>query len=248
MSEHRLSEIVIERPRGGRRISLKKVTGFKKQLYKITQDAIQDGLLNPYLIKPINKSKYLSDHLGPLRRFLRRRSPPQASQVGQPWNDVYSQLCQRLDPSTMAGQHVIDHVWGYVERHVEIIDGGFYSKPYQGYRNQLDTSYRDRFYIHPETGILCAAEKIPRKQKQKQEQTDIVIIDNYHQYQKLNEIWYFITFEDFPPPPTHYVTDIVKGIIHRSAAMYRGRMIYAVRKQQCNKKEIRFILNQLSKT
>ncbi|MEH2083473.1 MAG: hypothetical protein V7K89_26890 [Nostoc sp.] len=123
MSEHRLSEIVIERPRGGRRISLKKVTGFKKQLYKITQDAIQDRLLNPYLIKPTNKSKYLSDHLGPLRRFLR-------SQVGQPWNDVYSQLCQRLDPSTMAGQHVIDHVWDYVERYVEIIDGGFYSKPY----------------------------------------------------------------------------------------------------------------------
>lgn len=241
MSEHRLSEIVIERPRGGRRISLKKVTGFKKQLYKITEDASQDGLLNPYLIKPIKKSKYLSDHLGPLRRFLR-------SKVGQPWNDVYSQLCQRLDPSTMAGQHVIDHVWDYVERYVEIIDGGFYSKPYQGYRTQLDTSYRDQFYIHPETGILCATEKIPRKQKQKQEQTDIVIIDNYHQYQKLNEIWYLITFEDFPPPPTHYVTDVVKGIIHRSAAMYRGRMIYAVRKQQCNKKEIRFILNQLSKT
>ncbi|MEH2041938.1 hypothetical protein [Nostoc sp.] len=28
MSEHRLSEIVIERPRGGRRISLKKMTGY----------------------------------------------------------------------------------------------------------------------------------------------------------------------------------------------------------------------------
>ncbi|MDZ7991639.1 MAG: hypothetical protein RM022_029365 [Nostoc sp. EfeVER01] len=241
MSEHRLSEIVIERPRGGRRISLKKVTGFKKQLYKITQDAIQDGLLNPYLIKPTNKSKYLSDHLGPLRRFLR-------SQVGQPWNEVYSQLCQRLDPSTMAGQHVIDHVWDYVERYVEIIDGGFYSKPYQGYGNQLDTSYRDRFYIHPETGILCAVEKIPRKQKQKQEQTDILIIDNYHQYQKLNEIWYLITFEDIPPVHTHYVMDAVKGKINYSAATYRGQTIYAVRKQQCNKKEIRFILNQLSKT
>ncbi|WP_334855343.1 hypothetical protein [Nostoc sp.] len=147
----------------------------------------------------------------------------------------------------MAGQHVIDHVWDYVERHVEIIDGGFYSKAYQGYRNQLNTNHRDRFYIHPETGILCAVEKVPRKQKQKPEQTDILIIDNYHEYQKLNEIWYLITFEDLPLPPTHYVTDAVKGIIHRSVA-YRGRMIYAISKKQCNKKEIRFILNQLSKT
>lgn len=71
MSEHRLSEIVIERPRSGMRISLKKLKGFKKQLQKITEDASQDGLLSPYLIKPRNKSKYLSDHLGPLRRFLR---------------------------------------------------------------------------------------------------------------------------------------------------------------------------------
>jgi len=239
MSEHRLSEIVIERPRGGRRISLKKLSGFKKQLHKLTEEASQDGLLNPYLIKPTNKSKYLSDHLGPLRRFLR-------SKTGHPWNDVYSELCQRLNTNTMAGQHVIDHVWDYVERHVEIIDGEFYSKLYRGYRIKLDASDRDRFYIHPETGILCAAEKVPRKQKQNQRPTDVVIVDDYHQYHKLNEIWYLITFGDFPPPPTDYVTDILKGIIHHSAAMYGGRKIYAVSKQQCNKREIRFILNQLS--
>ena len=56
MSEHRLSKIVIERPRGGMRISLKKLKGFKKQLYKLTEDTSQDGLLSPYLIKPRNKS------------------------------------------------------------------------------------------------------------------------------------------------------------------------------------------------
>ncbi|WP_242056621.1 MULTISPECIES: hypothetical protein [unclassified Nostoc] len=172
MSEHRLSEIVIERPRNGMRISLKKLKGFKKQLDKLTEEASQDGLLNPYLIKPRNKSKYLSDHLGPLRRFLR-------SKIGQPWNDVYSELCQRLKTNTMAGQHVIDHVWDYVERHVEIIDGSLYSQPERGYQIPLDGSYRDRFYIHPETGILCAVKKVPRKQQQKPEQTDVVILDDY---------------------------------------------------------------------
>ncbi|MBH8574037.1 hypothetical protein I8752_13590 [Nostocaceae cyanobacterium CENA369] len=237
MSEHRLSEIVIERPRGGMKISLKKLKGFKKQLHKLTEEASQDGLLNPYLIKTRNKSKRLSDHLGPLRRFLR-------SKVGQPWNEVYSELCQRLDPSTMAGQHVIGHLWDFVERYVEMIGGELYSKSYRWYQIPLDGSYRDRFYIHPETGILCAVKKLPRKQKQKQQQTDLVIVDDYHQYHKLNEIWYLISFEDFPPSPTDYVTDVLKGVIYRSAV--RGRKIYAARKQQCNKKEIRFILNQLS--
>lgn len=154
MSEHRLSEIVIERPRGGMRIALKKQKGFKKQLDRLTQEASQDGLLSPYLIKPRNKSKYLSDHLGPLRRFLR-------SKVGQSWNVVYSELCQRLDSSTMAGQHVLSHVWDYVERHVELIDGIPYSKPYWISRCRLDVHYRDKFYVHPETGILCACEKKP---------------------------------------------------------------------------------------
>ncbi len=66
MSEHRLGEIVIERPRSGIRLSCRKVTGFKKRLNKLTQEASEDGLLRPYLIKPTYKTKYLSDHLGPL--------------------------------------------------------------------------------------------------------------------------------------------------------------------------------------
>ncbi|MBD2336698.1 hypothetical protein H6G64_06795 [Calothrix sp. FACHB-156] len=240
MSEHRLSEIVIERPRCGRRIPLKKQTGYKKQLYKLTQDATEDGLFNPYLIKARRKSKYLSDHLGPLRRLLR-------SKVGQPWNDVYSELCQRLDHNTMAGQHVIGHIWDYVERYVEIIDGAFYGKPYHGYRFPLDGTYRKSFYVHPETGILCAAKQVSRKQKKQQQETEVVIIDHYHQYHKINDIWYLITFEDFPPPPNYYVEDLLKGVINISrATTYKGHRIYAVKKQQCNKKEIRLIENQIS--
>ncbi|UKO97705.1 hypothetical protein [Nostoc sp. UHCC 0870] len=238
MSEHRLSEIVIERPRGGMKISLKKLKGFKKELQRITEEATQDGLFNPYLIKPRNKSKYLSDHLGPVRRFLR-------SKVGQPWNDVYRELCQRLDHNTMAGQHVIGHLWDFVERYVEIIDGKVCRKAYQGRQVWLDIIYRDRFYIHPETGILCAIDKVPRKQKRKPQEQDIIIIDNYHQYRKINDIWYLITFADFPPHTDH-VQDVLKGLIHCSAVAYGNRRIYAAIKKQCNKKEIRFVLNQIS--
>ena len=241
MSEHRLSEIVIERPRSGMRISLKKLKGFKKQLQKLTENASQDGLLSPYLIKPRNKSKYLSDHLGPLRRFLR-------SHVGQPWNDVYSKLCQQLDSNTMAGQHVLSHVWDYVERHVELIDGVPYSKPYWISPYRLDSHYRDKFYVHPETGILCASAKTPRKQRRNQPQRDRVILDEYHQYHQINGIWYLITFEEFPSPPTEKVADVLEGVISRSAARrVNGRRTYAAKKKQCSKKEIRSILNQLSK-
>lgn len=158
MSEHRLNEIVIERPRSGRRMSFTQITGFKKELNKLTEEASEDGLLCPYVIKPRYKSKYFSDRLGPLRRFLR-------SHVGQPWNDVYSKLCQRLDTSTLLGQHVLFHLWDYVERHVELIDGIPYRKPYYGTGRLLEPQSRGQFYVHPETGILCFIPTPPRQKK-----------------------------------------------------------------------------------
>lgn len=147
MSEHRLSEIVIERPRGGRRISLKKVTGNKKFLHKLTQEASEDGLLQPYVLKPRRKTKYLTDHLNPIRRLLK-------SKVGQPWNQVHSELSRRLDANTMTGRHVLDHVRDYVIEHVEFVDGILYAK--DGWRHRpLRAGYYAQFYVHPETGLLC---------------------------------------------------------------------------------------------
>jgi hypothetical protein len=250
MSEHRLSEIVIEHPRSGMRISLQKMKGFKKQLHQITEEASQEGLLSPYLIKPRNKSKYLSDHLGPLRRFLRAaKLIPSGSHVGQPWNNVYSKLCQRLDTSTIAGQHVLSHVWDYVERHVELINGIPYRKPYWFPTSRLDSYYRDQFYVHPITGILCASGKKSRKKKQTQFQNNVVILDEVHHYHRINEIWYFITFEEFPPLPTESVTDVIHGLIFRNQArIIKDRRVYAAKKRQCNKKEIRLIMRQLSKS
>ena len=239
MSEHRLSEIVIERPRGGMRISSKKLKGFKKQLHKLTEDASQDGLLNPYLIKPRNKSKYLSDHLGPLRRFLR-------SHVGQPWNDVYSKLCQRLDSSTMAGQHVLDHVDDYVERHVELIDGVPYCKSRCDLR--LANWRHFQLYVHPETGILCdvkdvVANAIAPSLKSKQ-RLDVVELDKFHQYRRINEIWYLITYREVPSTET--VFDVLNRVKVVPNANGYGCQLYAAHKRQCSKREIRMIQKKLS--
>ncbi|OCQ96965.1 hypothetical protein BCD64_15350 [Nostoc sp. MBR 210] len=237
MSEHRLSEVVIERPRYGRRISLKKQTGYKKQLYKLTQEATEDGFFNPYIIKTNrrHRTKHSSDQLGPLRRFLR-------SNVGQPWDDVYSALCQRLKTNTMTGQHVIGHLWDVVERHVEIIDGVLYGKSYRWYGIKLDGVDRNCFYVHPETGILCVARRVTHRWSYPTN-NDVIPIDNYHQYQKIKDIWYLVTFEDFPPDPKDYTKDIFKGVLNEYCS---AGGVYAVKKQQCNKKQLRCILKQLS--
>lgn len=238
MSEHRLDEIVIERPRGGMRISAKKLTGYKKNLQKLTEEASEDGLLSPYLIKMGKRTKHFSDHLGPLRRLLR-------SKVGKPWNDVYSELCQRLNTNSVTGQHVISHLWDFVERYVEIIDGVPYHKTH---RSRFAIGHwRDEFYIHPETGILCLAQTAPKKPRKKRKRNDLVVKDSYHQYRLLNNVWYLVTLQEIPP--MEKPTDIILQVFIDSYTAWReyGKAVYAVSKRQCNKKEIKFIEQQLAK-
>ena len=240
MSEHRLSEIVIERPRGGMRISAKKLKGYRKELTQITQIATEDGLLRPYLIKPRQQTKWLSDHLGPLRRLLR-------SQVGQPWDQVYSRLCRDLNPSTMAGQHVIDHLWDFVERHVEFIDGLPYAKhgyrSWQGERRSLADSYGTKLYVHPETGLLCVVPPMCRRQTPKPSNYAIKI-NAYENYRQIDNIWYHITFEVLSSP---FVWDtLLKETIDTKKALQTyGRNIYAVKKRQCSKQALKKIRQML---
>jgi hypothetical protein len=244
MSEHRLNEVVIERPRHGMRISLKKQCGYRKQLHKLTQEASEDGLFRPYLIKPRNKSKYFSDHLNPLQRYLR-------SKVGQPWNDIYSELCQRLDSKTMTGRHVISHIWNYVERHVELYNGIPYSKASWGKVQPLTNYYREHLYVHPETGILCllAKSRSPAKARQgSSAPTDQrLVLDCDHEYHQLDGVWYLITFADLPNSLFGSVFDVLQGPTfcgYRYQSDQKKR--YAAHKRRCNKQEIRTILRRIS--
>lgn len=233
MSEHRLGEIVIERPRGGRRISATKLTGYNKELDWITKDATEDGLFCHYLIKPRRKSKWLSDNLGPLRRLLR-------SQVGKPWNDTHSKLCRSLDSRTMVGRHVLDHLWDYVERHVELVDGVPCRKHGSYYGSlQLTESYRPQYYVHPQTGLLCAVPSKSRKQKPKVSK-DILRISSKEEYRRINEVWYRISFEPLQGTAARDVLLKVQ-ITPQEALNIYGKCIYAATKKQCGKRELKQI-------
>ncbi len=223
MSEHRLAENVIERPRGGHRISSRRVKGQKIALVKLTEEASTDGLLSPYLIKPRKKTKWFSDCLGPLYQWLQ-------SHVGEYWDDVYSELCQLLDITTLSGQHIVSHLWAYVERNVVLIDGVPYHKNRRHSSLPLGYWYK-RLYVHPETGILCLAKRIPKVHEKKPD--DFVLIDPYHHYRKIDDLWYLIKLADIEP----------LGInTNKSFAKVEK---YVASKRQCNKKQIKLIMERL---
>jgi hypothetical protein len=233
MSEHRLSAIVIERPRGGNRIPAKKITGAKKFLTALTQEAMDEGFLNPRLLKPFRKTKYLSDHLSPLRRLIR-------SKVGQPWDQVYSELSRRLDANTMAGRHVLDHVDDYVTQHVDLIDGVPHSRDGGWRRGRvLGAGYHEEFYVHPDTGMLCLAAKRPRVKFRvvpdaATQPVDVIIIDRYQRYQKIDDVWYWVKLADVPIGLPVWDVAEKQTVLSRYPGLY-----YAVEKRQCNKPELK---------
>ncbi len=253
MSEHRLDRIVIERPRSGWRIkSHKKIRkAIKQNLQQVKYDYEWEEISS---LKPcykeatrIVKTKYFSDLLNPLFSWLR-------SKQGLPWNVVYGELSRLLDFNTLSGQHILFHVWQFVARNVVIIDGIPYdnNSVYGGFRKL--GQWQDEMYVHPDTGILCLVKKQPKPKPKKRD--DILWIDRTYQYRKLDGIWYLIEFRDVPLPTISKTGNVnpitVRDVILQETVTFKklfsqnNRPKYAYKKRQCNKKEIRYILEKIN--
>lgn len=94
-------------------------------------------------------TKGLTDLLGPLRRFL-------ASNVGRPWDKVYSEINAGLRAGFPTRDHFLTHLFQFVERHVVLTDG----VPHHGAGHRIgrpiEPSRWGSFYVCPKTGLLRA--------------------------------------------------------------------------------------------
>jgi hypothetical protein len=238
MSEHRLAEILIERPRGGFRISSRRLKGMRRNLDRLSQEMAEGEGFSSYLIKVRNPTKYQSDNLTPLRQFLQ-------SKVGKNWDETYSDLCAQIDPSTMVGQHVLQHLWHFVERHVEIVNGQPIRKPYFARMGgPLYSGYWTQYYIHPESHLLLMA---PRKHQVAAlaYPPAFIVMDNHH-YRSVDGIWYQLTFATFHGAESPWDVLLKQRLSPSLACNHYGKQIYACEKRQCNKRQIRDIHRRLA--
>jgi hypothetical protein len=82
------------------------------------------------------------------------------SKVGQPWNNVYSELCSLADMRSKVGQTLRGQIGWTVEINVFIGDDD------KAYSQKTGYPVRN-FYVHPKTGILCSPLKVVYKPKPK---------------------------------------------------------------------------------
>lgn len=134
------------------------------------------------------RSKCFSDLINPLLRYLR-------SNVGRPWDKVYSEMSEHLDFRKTTGRHIFEHVQRAVELHCYIgEDGKIYDQP--GWKTPRLVQ---GLYVHPRTRLLCWKEPENWHQKHRakiaaQPVTCIPIAGNQYHI-KLKGLWYVATLE-----------------------------------------------------
>jgi hypothetical protein len=126
-----MHKVIVERPRFGGHGARK---GRKPRDWEDVP--ARQGMRRPYGYW----GKELNDHLGPLRRFLRK-------QVGRPWNKIYSEICSGLRAGRPLHDHLRRHVFEIVCVHPNL-------PRYKHYSGEL--------FVDPRTGILRVAKALRR--------------------------------------------------------------------------------------
>ena len=98
-------QVLIDRPRSG---GSKTYRNIRRGKTVKDPDHLPEnqGMRRPY--DRGYRRKEFSDHISPLKRWLRK-------QVGRPWNKVWSEICQVVDSRDVIGKHLLSHVESEVE-------------------------------------------------------------------------------------------------------------------------------------
>lgn len=229
-----MHKVVIERPRWnpgpgkhGRRGNLP-----DEQLPKF------EGIKRPH-----DRRKGLTDLLGPLRRWLR-------SQVGRPWNDVYSEACAVIKPDSIIRMHVKTHLLEFVERNA-CVQGGRVCVLEKGYRGRGIIPITEQrygwtlFFVHPVSGLLEEL-KLPSKEerrlrRRKKQEELFRWINPVMAVKQISGIWYACQFRVTDPYGPFKAYDHAAGeIVGRGGLVRRERdYLHCILKRQLSKRELR---------
>jgi len=144
-----MHEVLIERPRHGWR---RKTARDNKP--RVAEWDGDDGFDRAYA-PPRHRTKYFNDLLSPLKRWLR-------SQVGRPWDKVWSELCSGMDTRTVTGRHLMDHARQFVSTNCRAdADRKVWTLDRHWGRNGWEPV--EGLYVDPRTGLLRWREPPPRR-------------------------------------------------------------------------------------
>ena len=168
-----MDKVIVERPRYGSRSPSRK-KGYRKYVQSMPADELP--LSEPMLGRWKGRDKWLNEHLGPMRRFLR-------SKVGRPWNKVHQELCEHVSFDNAVQAHVLSHIYDYVQLHVEVQDSAtVYTRAGWRRQHKLD---ENAMYVCPTSGILKTVQANQRHRPRTR-----ISMDANTQYLRRDNVWW----------------------------------------------------------
>lgn len=252
MKSH-FDKVLVERPR----YSGYAAKGYYKNA-SLEDLPTKEGMRKPHIYH--HGGKELNENLAPLYRYLR-------SQVGRPWNKVYSDIRQMVgkNPNAVKG-HILQHLYGFggVHLYTRNIDGKIVQT--SAFRNNWYELSNKDLYVD-DYGILreYKAKNSQRKSyKQLQEEAWMKTarhLPDGNQAHKINGVWFLVIFKNIEPhqvmTQTHsrteykdkvstYVEELVtvndvfgvRGSRKTFIEKY-GKLVYAVSKYTMSSKDLR---------
>lgn len=235
-----MSKVIVERPRVGRAAA-----GLRPGRTRALVDDDGEPIRAKGAREPKGreqKTKHFNETLNPLKRYL-------ASNVGRPWNKVYSEISEHLKPTSTVQQHVRDHLQDFVATKTSMKAGSVMVTPRFGGERALQDDWC-LYYVHPRTGLLRKNEKYKRfssrqrearKTQEAERAKRMRIIDAKTQLHLLEDgAWWEVKLAKIPARAAY--TDVV----HRSAlsqlplaTLYAREGVYARDKRPLSKAEIK---------
>jgi hypothetical protein len=179
-------KVIVERPRRG--------GCYRSEIPE--PDDLEDSPKQEGLLKRHRSRKWLNENLRPLERFL-------ASQVGRPWDKVYSEICAGIDRRNTVQQHIHQHLEDFVAVKVIEIDGELRATKRWRVLEPLSSSWAAKFYVHPEHGLLLVNHRrTEARRKQRKQRQDayaelhggvregLRVIDPINQLHRIEGVWY----------------------------------------------------------
>ena len=142
-----MQKIIVERPRWG-----SASTNYKsgKRLHSgevgaaLIEGEDYDG--GPERASSARRNKWLNENLAPRQRYLH-------SQIGRPWDKVFSEIRQTLDTRSALGLHVMQHLYQFIAVDTVMIDGVVHQKRWYSFDRV------EGLYVHPLTGLSATSSR-----------------------------------------------------------------------------------------
>jgi len=181
-----MQKLIVERPRWGSTI--------RKSRHRLSDDEVASAVAcaeeydsGAGRASSARRDKCLNENLAPLRRYLQ-------SQVGRPWDKVFSEIRANLDTRSAIGLHVMQHLYDFISVQTVMIDGVVHK------RGGWNEGFKpvDGLYVHPTTGLIRYVQPKRRlrwwESKVADRERDFVCLTSTSAYERINGLWFLMEY------------------------------------------------------